>query len=164
MLDSRRAKVISFTLGLLTMTVIAVGNIYFFHCPCDRTPGGYLLGEVVVEPIDDWAFVNEAGLCQIQVNAVLPHSINLNCMSTDNKLYLSCAGCNGKYWSSTAIKNSDARIRINDLIYPVTIKRIIEPATLDLAWTARASKRGVVAGVRDVGWWSFQVTSRSTDN
>jgi hypothetical protein len=146
------------------MAIIVIGSIYFFHCPCDRTPGGWLLGDIVVEPIENWTFVNEAGLCQIQVAAVVPHSINLNCMSTNNKLYLSCANCDGKYWSTAALNNPHARIRVEDLVYPVTIQRVTEPALLDAAWIARAKKRGRIAGERDLDWWSFEISSRSQSN
>ena len=45
-------------------------------------------------------------LCQIQVDAgLLPHAINLNCMADGGELYLSCASCDGKRWSTAALNN-----------------------------------------------------------
>jgi hypothetical protein len=103
-------------------------------------------------------------LCQIQVDAgLLPHALNLNCMATGTgELYLSCAGCEGKRWSTAALANSQARLRLNDTVYPVTLTRVTDPAELDRAWQARAAKTGnpSMAGPREDGWWSFRVTSR----
>mgnify|MGYP001390856032 CR=1 FL=1 len=72
--------------GLVTLVLVlavAAAAGWFFYCPCERTPGGWLLGERVSEPVTDWSFANDVPLCQIQVRAgLLPHSINLNCMAS----------------------------------------------------------------------------------
>ena len=117
------------------------------------------------EPVTDWSFTNsldDVPLCQIEVNAgLLPHSINLNCMSADGELYLSCASCDGKRWSTAVINNPAARLRAAGRVYPVTVTRVEDPATLDRAWIARASKLGrPIDTPRQDGWWSFRVVSR----
>ncbi len=149
-------------LVILSTGVLLAALYVLFNCPCERIPGSYLLGEEVTEPVEDWSFVNQTGLCQIQVSAALPHSVNLNCMAADGKLYLSCASCEGKYWSNAALNNSKARIRINGRVYPVHISRVEDAKTLDIAWQARATKlqRGLGTPPAD-GWWSFNVVSRS---
>lgn len=151
-------------LFLLTILVIgmAAGAVYFFYCPCDRTPGGWLLGETVSEPVSDWSFANEVPLCQIQVSrGLLPHAINLNCMAAGGELYLSCAGCEGKTWSTAALANPEARLRLGDKVYPVHLTRVEDAQTLDLAWRARAEKTGRGLDTpRQEGWWSFRVVSR----
>ena len=80
--------------GVAAVSIVAFGY-WFLACPCDRVPGGYLVGAQAAERVTDWSFANEVTLCQIQIDAgILPHSINLNCMSTpDGDLYLSCSGC-----------------------------------------------------------------------
>jgi hypothetical protein len=166
-MDRIRGGVITTTLLILLGIAVAGGFlVWFFYCPCDRTPGGYLLGDEASEPVDDWSFANvrtTVPLCQIQVStAFLPHSVNLNCMAVNGELYLSCAGCDGKYWSTAVLHNPQARVRAGKLIYPVTVTRVLDPATLDAAWAARAAKMGrsSEASPRPDHWWSFHVTSR----
>ena len=146
----------------LMVTLIVAIAVWTGICPCERIPGGYLLGEEIDEPVSDWSFANAVPLCQIEVRAAgLPHSINLNCMAADGALYLSCASCEGKYWSTAVLERPAARLRIADRVYPVIVTRVIEPAILDTAWRARADKVGRGADQpRQEGWWSFRVVSR----
>jgi hypothetical protein len=150
-------------LGLFAIAAIAT-LVWTSVCPCERTPGGYLLGSSVDEPVADWSFANDVGLCQIQVQrGLLPHSINLNCMADSGELFLSCARCDGKAWSTAAINNPEARLRIDGRVYPVRLTRVEDAATLDRAWRARESKLGRPADrPRQEGWWSFRVDSRSS--
>jgi hypothetical protein len=147
-------------LAILVLPPLAYGALSY-ACPCDRTPGGYLLGPEASEPVSDWSFANQVPLCQLQVGRLLPHSINLNCMSTEGQLYLSCSECEGKRWSGIALSQPDARIRVDDSIHLVTVTRVTEAESLDRAWRARADKIGADASQpRPAGWWSFQVQSR----
>ena len=152
---------------IAAVAILGMGGFltWFFYCPCERTSGGYLLGDEQLEPVQDWAFANDRSLvplCQIQVNAGwLPHSINLNCMSSEGELFLSCSGCAGKRWSTAALANSEARLRAAGTVYPVTVERVTDDATLDRAWRARAAKMGGPLDTpRQDGWWSFRVVSR----
>ena len=156
-------------LTTLLLVVVGIGVAafltWFFYCPCERTSGGYLMGDVAEEPVSDWTFandMNEVPLCQIQVDAgLLPHSINLNCMADAGELYLSCASCDGKRWSTAVLANPEARLRAGDTVYPVTVTQVKDPATLDRAWVARAAKLGRPTDTpRQDGWWSFRVVSR----
>lgn len=160
-----RGGVLTTLLLILTGCVIAGLLTWFFYCPCERTPGGYLLGEEAGAPVADWSFANDMDtvpLCQIQVDTgLLPHSINLNCMADNGALFLSCADCDGKRWSTAALENPAARLRAAGVVYPVTLTRVTDPATLDRAWAARAAKRGQPSNTpREDGWWSFRVESR----
>ena len=96
----RKSRGAILRIAAATVLVASLGGFsyWFFTCPCDRTPGGYLLGTEAEEPISDWSFANNVELCQIQITAgLLPHSINLNCMATfTGELYLSCSLCDGK--------------------------------------------------------------------
>ncbi|MEQ8859855.1 MAG: hypothetical protein RIC56_14525 [Pseudomonadales bacterium] len=158
-----RGGALALALGLL-LVAGAVGFAgYFFYCPCDRAPGGWLLGDVVAEPVEDWSFANDEPLCQIQVfrGGVWPHAINLNCMASEGRLYLSCAGCEGKAWSTAALAHPEARLRLGARVYPVRLTRVEDPAVLDEAWNARARKTGRGEGSpRQDGWWSFRVVFR----
>jgi hypothetical protein len=151
---------------LLVVVLLAAGigfAVYFFYCPCERTPGGWLLGDVVEEPVRDWSFANAEPLCQIQLflAGIYPHAINLNCMASEGRLYLSCASCEGKLWSTAALAYPGARLRVGDDVYPVRLSRVEDPDELDQAWRARARKTGGEEDApRQEGWWSFRVVSR----
>jgi len=165
MVDSARGAALTTLLLVLAGLIVAGFLTWFFYCPCERTSGGYLLGEAASEPVTDWSFANDMStvpLCQIQVDAgLLPHAINLNCMADNGELYLSCASCEGKRWSTAVLENPQARLRAAGVVYPVTVTRVTDPATLDRAWIARAAKRGRPTDTpRQEGWWSFRVVSR----
>lgn len=158
-------------LGAALLAAVAGFSYWFFACPCERLPGGYLLGEEVEQPVSDWTFTNQVELCQIQIRAgILPHSINLNCMATSTgELYLSCSACDGKYWSAAVQEDGRARIRLNGMVYPVSITRVQDAAEMDRAWQARIQKLQMVGGSgttpapadtpRAEGWWTFRVVS-----
>ena len=159
--------------GLLVAAGVAVG-VWTTTCPCERTPGFVLLGEVAPGPVTDWRFANDVPLCQLQVSAYgLPHAINLNCMSTpEGRLFLSCSVCETKFWAKHATAGSSGRIRLDGRVYPVTVTRVTDEATLEAAWRARVAKlqvHGTETGVnarpapdapRPDHWWSFELRSR----
>lgn len=151
-------------IGAVTVVLLAGAGaaVWSAACPCERTPGAWLFGTVVDEPVAEWSFANTVPLCQIQVrNGLLPHSVNLNCMADDGVLYLSCASCEGKTWSTAALAQPEARLRLHRSVYPVRLIRVEDPNVLDRAWRAREIKLGRDPDrPREDGWWSFQVESR----
>ncbi len=140
------------------------------QCPCSRIPGTGLSGNLQVNSVDDWRFVNEVELCQIEVSAVIPWSVNLNCMSSENgELYFSCSNCEGKTWSTAALSNTRARLRVNEDIYPIHLSRVSDSDELDIAWQARSKKlirlgRSFASNprARPGHWWSFSGQSIKT--
>ncbi|MEM1432494.1 MAG: hypothetical protein AAGG11_00390 [Pseudomonadota bacterium] len=143
--------------------VIVGGGIYTSVCPCERVPGAWLLGEVAAEPVSDWSFINnrdEVPLCQLQVTTWRPHSINLNCMADDGRLYISCANCAGKRWSADALTHPAGRLRAAGTVYPVWLERVTDPGMLDRAWSARLQKIGREPSPRPDHWWSFELRHR----
>ena len=143
------------TLGwlLLVPLLMAIG-------PCGRLPGGSLLGDDEATRVTDWSFTNGIGLCALEVNPAGPHSVTLNCMSWADRLFVSCSQCDGKTWSTYALHDARGRIEIGARIYPVNLSRVTDPALLDSAWTARATKLGNDPSARPDHWWSFELTSR----
>ncbi len=155
-------------IGCITLGVLAAFLFWFLRCPCERLPGGYLLGEVNNEAVTDWSFANQVPLCQIQIDGgLLPHSLNLNCMATaDGALYLSCSSCDGKRWSTAVQQNPLGRLRLQGTVYPVRFTRITNAAEMDRSWTARVAKlsgqgRQFASAVppRPEGWWTFRLES-----
>lgn len=158
------------TVAVLAVLAVGAGAVWFYTCPCERIPGGYLSGTEADEAVSDWRFANQVALCQIETRAgLLPHSINLNCMAgSSGELFLSCSQCDGKRWSSAALENPAARIRLDGTVYPVTLSRLTSDQDLQRAWRARAEKLAGMRGTaletipeRPDHWWSFQVSSRS---
>ena len=149
-------------IAALVVIPLAAISYWALACPCERTPGLYLRGVEATERVNDWSFANQVPLCQIQVDAgLLPHALNLNCWANSaGELYLSCAGCEGKRWSTAALANNQARLRLDRTVYPVTLTRVVDTAELDRAWESRAVKTGTRGAPRPDGWWSFRVVSR----
>ncbi len=150
-------------LGILLMAaIVAALGAFWFVCPCETVPGGPLAGERAPAAVTDWSFVNDVGLCQVQVDRGIPWSINLNCMSSDGQLFVSCSRCAGKGWSGAALDNPNGFIRVRETVYPVTLQRVVQSERLDRAWAARAAKLGLEPGTERPGhWWSFQLISRT---
>lgn len=145
------------------LALVAAGT-FWFVCPCATIAGGPLSGEEFHGPVNDWSFVNSSDdvpLCQIEVTALLPYSVNVNCMSTSGALYISCSNCDGKFWSSRALAVPAGRVRAGLSVYQVVFARVLDEGELDAAWRARAAKVGSSkVSQRPEHWWTFRLTSR----
>ena len=153
-------------LGLFLGLIATAGFLYwFFACPCERTPGGYLLGQESEETITDWSFVNDVEVCQIQTRVfILPHSINLNCSATDRELFIGCMNCEEKNWGAALTAQGVARIRIDGIVYPVESRRLTETEEKDRAWLSSSIKAGRPLDTPrppDNIWWTFHLTTAS---
>jgi hypothetical protein len=177
----RRTKVIKRILlgsaAAVALVVLAGGSYWALTCPCEGTPGFVLLGELHEEAVTDWGFANEVQLCQIQISVGLrPHSVNLNCMATpEGDLFLSCSAGARKYWCPQVEANHPGRLRLDGVVYPVVLNRVMDPSVLGAAWAARVLKlqKPFVQSVQPGGavtppdaerpdsWWTFQVRSRA---
>lgn len=160
--SGQTASVKTLTKALLGIVLLGLGMTYFLRCPCERIPGSVLVGKVVQKPVLDWSLANQVRLCQVQVRGAIPWSVNLNCMAdTQGALFLSCSRCDGKYWSGVAVEHPQARLRIDQQVYPVDLTRVTDSARLDHAWRTRTAKTGMgVDQPRPDHWWSFAATSR----
>jgi len=146
---------------ILVVLLVGALSTFWFVCPCEQMPGGPLQGERSTVMVQNWSFANEPGLCQVQVDRGIPWSVNLNCMSADEALYISCARCEGKGWSTAVLDNPDGFVRIRQTIYPVTFTRVVDSEMLDSAWLARLQKLGADGNTpRPAHWWSFKLVSR----
>jgi hypothetical protein len=111
-------------------------------------------------------------LCQIQVYAgIMSHAVNLNCMATDDgQLYLSCGGCEGKFWGRHVAENAQGRLRLKGRVNPVIFHKVTDQAELDRAWATRVKKlqeygeepynpTALPDAKRPRGWGSFHLRS-----
>ena len=171
---TRRTSRSNILLGLAVLIILVAGGVgvWTTTCPCNQTPGLMLLGDVQTTPVTDWQFVNDIPLCQIQVYAgIMPHAVNLTCMATpDGQLYLSCGGCENKFWGRSVQDNEHGRFRVNGRVYPVMFSRVTDQAELDRAWEARVKKLQVYGeepynptpppdAKRPQAWGSFRLRS-----
>lgn len=169
-------KVLLGVAAAVLLVGVAGGGYWALTCPCDGTPGFVLRGEVHEAPVTDWSFANDVQLCQIQISVGWrPHSVNLNCMATPaGDLFLSCSFGARKYWCPKVEENHPGRLRLDGVVYPVVLNRVMDPSTLDAAWAARVAKlqNPDVQAVQPPGsvpspdaerpdsWWTFHVRSR----
>lgn len=137
-----RPRKVLFGVAALILIVAGGVGVWTTTCPCNRTPGFMLLGDMQTTPVTDWRFVNDIPLCQIQMYAgIMPHAVNLNCMATpDGQLYLSCSACETKFWGRHVEDNERGRLRVNGKVYRVVFSKVADPAELDRAWAARVKK------------------------
>lgn len=158
-----RGPVLTLVLVVGLLSAIAGISFWFFNCPCERTPGGYLLGEESEEVITDWSFVNDVPLCQLQTRVFfIPHSINMNCSAFEKELFIGCMNCEGKRWGAALSEQGTARIRIADIVYPVAAQRLLQPAEMDRAWLSSSIKAGRPIDTPrppDNIWWTFHLTT-----
>ncbi len=168
--NNKLSLLLKIRLPALAMLIIGGVSAWAYSCPCERTPGIYLSGERVEQPVTDWSFANQVELCQIQTRSgIISHAINLNCMAGSNgELFLSCAQCDGKRWSTAALLNPEGYVRLDGLVYPVNFAKLEDESELENAWHSRALKlatlRGTTTGEiaeRPAHWWSFRVSSRT---
>lgn len=141
-------------LALASLALVSAG-------PCGPIPGGALDGTLVTQPVADWTFVDDVPRCAVEVRVDDPHSVTVNCMSMDERLYVSCSICESKRWSGWAVSMPEGRIAIGERVYPVSFRRVLDDRELDRVWLARARKLGETEpGPRPDGWWTFELSSR----
>ena len=140
--NTPRSRKVLFGLAALIIVLAGGVGVWTTTCPCNRTPGFMLLGDMQTTPLTDWRFVNDVPLCQIQVYAgIVPHAVNLNCMATpDGQLYLSCSACETKFWGRHVEENAHGRLRVNGRVYRIVFNKVTDAAELDRAWAARVKK------------------------
>lgn len=175
---SKLKKVLLGVGATLVLVLLAGGVAWTVTCPCETTPGFVLLGDAPDGPVTDWSFANDVSLCQIQIGIMLrPHAVNVNCMATpEGELYISCSFGDNKYWCPKVGPDHSGRLRLDGVVYPVVLNRVMDQAELDRIWDARMRKlqkpevqaRQPGGGgeppsldtPRPDSWWSFHVASR----
>jgi hypothetical protein len=91
-------------------------------------PGGQLSGEVVNEPIDDWAFVDDS-FVDLETNPSEPYSVELNYIVRDGQLYLDPK--EGRKWLVEIRRDPLVRVRFSGKVYPLQAVLVEQPAELE---------------------------------
>jgi hypothetical protein len=86
--------------------------------PVSFIPGGWIRGEVVDEPIDDWSFAAGSQYLLVESRArFLPYSSRVWFMVSDAKLYLLLPSLIGVGFQERLAENADLRVGIEGRVY-----------------------------------------------
>ena len=116
--------------------------------PTLQRPGLWLSGELVTAPVADWSFTDNIPLIQIQTNTwyLIPHSVTINCISYQGKLYLYsyyAAGLtypHGRRWNEDVARDPHVRLKIGDKLYDRTLALATDPAEQEAVREATSKK------------------------
>src|SRR5579864_5182392 len=72
--------------GALLLVVLSITGLE----PRERTPGLWLKGNLVTNPVTDWSFTDQVSTVAVQTRTwyLLPHSITTYCVAYNGQLYL----------------------------------------------------------------------------
>ncbi len=91
-------------------------------------PGGELRGELVMEPVTDWSFV-EGQLIHLETRPGDPYSVELNCIVRDGQLYIDPA--EDRRWHDHIRADPQVRARFGDKVYPLRAVLVGRPGELE---------------------------------
>jgi hypothetical protein len=125
---------------------LVYARVFGFN-PGATSPGLWMKGEVVNEPVKDWSFgVKAGGLTGIETRQwffpALAHSVTATRFHHKGRLYIGSgypAGIklpNGRHWNRNLMSNPQVRIRIDGKIYPGKAVYVTDPAEREEIWRA----------------------------
>lgn len=151
---------------LVALLVIAVGALFvgarFHDGPLALIPGGPLVsGELVATPVSDWSFAT--AIPEIELQLAYEDSSRVTWILVNEGSAFIPASLSfppGKRWHKAADQNGAAIVRIQGKRYPVTLKRVQDPALEE------SLKQTVVGKYTDVpqsdaGVWFFALEPRA---
>ena len=113
-------------LGVLVVVVLGLIVTRFFDGPIGPLPGGALRsGEVVTAGVEDWSFVADVELIELQLVAE-NQSRTVGIVFDDGAAYVSSTPAT--YWQRKVETSADAWLRIEGRRYPIVLSRVHEPA------------------------------------
>ena len=107
--------------------------------PHDGSPGLWLSGPVVAQPVADWSFTDQYPVIQVQTHWALglPHSVNIYCVSVNGQLYLGSTRPAGegypghRIWDQSVARDPRVRLRIGGNLYDRVLVHVTDPAEHD---------------------------------
>lgn len=131
------------TLGVIVVCLILVLVVLSITGlgPHNRTPGLWLRGNVVTTPVTDWSFTNSIPVVQLQTRSwyLLPHSVNVNCLDYNGRLYL-VSVYPASAWNANVQRDPHVRLKIGNNIYERTVMLVTDPAEQQGVMEARHAK------------------------
>lgn len=106
------------------VALLGLGLLFMACQPKDTRPGFWLTGERSSETVQDWGFTGDVEEIFIETGTWygVRHSTTIWCVDLDGILYIgSYYDDDVKYWEKNVARNPEARLRIEDRIYDVTV-------------------------------------------
>ncbi len=118
--------------GAVVLFVIVVGVE-----PRDQSPGLWLSGERVTEPVTDWSFTDDYEEIFVQTRSpyLVPHSVTTYCALYDGDLYLFSAYYEGgvfpdaRAWNRNVMRDPRVRLKIGGQLFDRTVRHVTDAAT-----------------------------------
>ena len=120
-------------LSLLVVLVVTLASLRLFgYEPKDLSPGLWVTGDLVTEPVSDWSFSNQFGEIFVQTRTwyLIPHSVNVYCTVSNGDLYLFSAYYQGgnfpdqRLWNQNVMKDPRVRLKIGDQLFDRTVSYV----------------------------------------
>jgi len=116
--------------------------------PRDQSPGLWLSGDRVTEPITDWSFTedHEEILVQTRTPYLVPHSVTTYCTVHDGDLYLFSAYYEGgtfpdeRGWNRNVMRDPRVRLKIGDRLFDQTVSHVTDAETREAVHTSFVAK------------------------
>ena len=136
--------------------------------PLGPLAGGQLSGVQIDEHVTNWSFAADAEQVQLETRSAdgSPHSVNVWSAVLDERLYIPTSLVRGpespqqRGWVSHVMSQPEARLRIGEQIYPVTLSRITGPQQKVAVVKQLFAKYGGDVSARSDQAWVFEVTYR----
>jgi hypothetical protein len=133
--------------------------------PENETPGLWLRGEFVAEPIEDWRFTNDIEEIFVETRPWygIPHSTTIWCVELGGALYIGSYGDEKKVWEQNLARDPTAKLAIAGKLYEVTLAPVTESGQVEGLDAAYAQKYDMAEVFGDAipEWWYYRVAARS---
>ena len=116
--------------------------------PKERRPGLWLTGELVTQPVTDWAFTDKYQTIFVQTRSWygLPHSVTTTATPHNGQLYLTSVYRPGaqfprdRMWNVNIMRDPRVRLKIGDQVFDRTVALVTDPAEKDAVLESKAKK------------------------
>jgi len=124
-------------LVLLGLVVVVLVLLRFLgYEPRDQSPGLWVTGELVTDPVTDWSFTDDVTEIFVQTRSriLIPHSVTTYCTVHDGELYVFAAYYEGgtfpeeRAWNRNVMRAPRARLKIGDRLYDRALRHVTDPA------------------------------------
>jgi hypothetical protein len=130
--------------------------------PEDESPGLWLSGEPVLEPVDDWRFTKDIEEIFVETRPwyLIPHSTTIWCVEVDGELYIGSYGDEKKAWEKNIAHDPNVTLAIDGRLHEMTVAPVTEPGRVAALHLAYASKYDMVEvfGEEVPDWWYYRVS------
>ena len=132
--------------------------------PNDESPGLWLSGESVTQPVTDWMFASDVEEIFIETSPWygIPHSATIWCVVFDGTLYIGSYGEDKKFWENNLADDPEIRLGISGKTYEVVATPVADKevsAILDLTYTDKYDMAEVF-GDATPRWWFYKIEQR----